>query len=75
MRGPEEDGQTQVCLLVTGTTEPPEIFAHVWVTATFAAPMWAKYDDGAPPAVGVTEFDGEDAAPVPTAFVAETVNV
>jgi hypothetical protein len=30
---------------------------------------------GAAVAVGVTGWDGEDGGPVPTAFVAETVNV
>jgi len=55
---------------------PPLPEGAVQLTVAWASPAVAVTPVGAPGTVrGVTEFDGEDGALLPTAFVATTVNV
>ena len=59
--------------------EPPLLAGAVQVTVAEALPAVAVPMVGAPGtvagAVGVTEFDGAEAAPVPTELIAATVKV
>jgi hypothetical protein len=56
--------------------DPPLLAGDVNVTVACALPPVAVPIVGAPGTVaGVTPFDAADAAPVPSAFVAATVNV
>ena len=56
--------------------EPPFEAGGVKVTVACVLPRVALAPVGAPGTVaGVTEFEGDEAAPVPTAFVAVTVKV
>jgi hypothetical protein len=56
--------------------EPPLLSGAVQFTVACAFPATASTFVGAPGGIAaVIEFDAADAAPVPTAFVAVTVNV
>jgi hypothetical protein len=56
--------------------EPPLLDGAVHETVAWLLPAVAVTDVGAPGTVtGVTALDGDDAGPVPTAFVAVTVKV
>lgn len=56
--------------------EPPLLAGARKATVACASPRVAPALDGAPGTVtGVALFDGADGAPVPSAFVAVTVNV
>ena len=58
---------------------PPSSLGAVQVSATAPSPAWPETAVGAPgavaPARGVTAALAAESAPVPTAFVAATVNV
>ena len=58
--------------------DPPSLLGADHDTVADPFPATADTPDGAPGtvgALGVTAFDGADAGPVPTPFVAATVNV
>ena len=60
---------------VLGTTACENVADGATDTATPVAPELGTTPDTAGPTAGVTAFDGDDAGPVPTALVADTVNV